>query len=117
MAASLANDCRYCVAAHTFGLKSAGLAGEEIEALRNGRPPADRRLEALRTFAKAVVTRRGRVSQDELQQFLAAGYAREQVFEVLVGVAMKTLSNYTNHIAGTSLDEPLQSFAWEPAMA
>jgi hypothetical protein len=28
---------------------------------------------------------------------------------------MKTLSNYTNHIAGTSLDRELEPFAWEAA--
>jgi hypothetical protein len=55
------------------------------------------------------------IKQAELQPFIDAGYRREQVFEVLVGVAMKTLSNYANHIAGTQLDTPLQPFAWEPA--
>jgi hypothetical protein len=39
------------------------------------------------------------------------------VLEVLVGVAMKTLSNYTNHIAETPLDEQLQAFAWERSLA
>jgi hypothetical protein len=44
---------------------------------------------------------------------LRAGSTKEQVLEVLVGVAMKTLSNYTNHIAHTPLDKQLEPFAWE----
>lgn len=34
---------------------------------------------------------------------------------MLVGVAMKTLSNYANHIAETPLDKQSEAFAWEPS--
>ena len=34
------------------------------------------------------------------------------ILEVLVGVTMKTLSNYTNHIVDTPLDEQFAAFAW-----
>lgn len=117
MAASLENSCNYCVAAHSAGLKASGVANDQIDAVRGGRPFADAKLEALRAFTTAVVGRRGAVTDAELQQFLGAGYAREQVFDVLLGVAMKTLSNYTNHIAHTPLDRPLKAFEWEPAHA
>jgi len=114
---SMVNGCQYCVAAHTAGLKMAGLADDQIEALRAGQPLADAKLDALRVFAMTVVEQRGVIEPADLQRFVDAGYAREQAFEVLVGVAMKTLSNYTNHIAATPLDVPLQAFAWEPPTA
>jgi len=57
------------------------------------------------------------VKQSELQQFLDAGYTQAQVLEALVGVSMKTLSNYANHIADTPLDVKFAPFAWEPASA
>lgn len=117
IAASIANGCTYCVAAHTAGLKSAGLPDDQIEALRDGRPLADNRLHALRSLTTAIVEARGRITTGELQQFLDTGFTQEQVLEVLVGVAMKTLSNYTNHIAETPIDAQLQPFAWEPATA
>lgn len=117
IAASIANGCEYCVAAHSAGLKMAGAGVDEIDAVRNGRPLTDPKLEALRAFTTALVERRGWVKQTEFEQFLRAGYRREQVFDVLVGVSMKTLSNYANHIAGTPLDPPLQPFAWEPTTA
>lgn len=112
---SMVNNCHYCVAAHTAGLKMAGLADDEIDALRAGRPLADATLDALRVFAMTAVEQRGVIAPSDLQRFVDAGYAPEQAFEVLVGVAMKTLSNYTNHIAATPLDAPLKAFAWTPA--
>lgn len=114
VSASMANDCRYCVAAHTAGLKMAGMATDQIEALREGGPLADAKLDALRMFTMTMVEQRGVIDDADLQRFIDAGYAREQAFEVLVGVAMKTLSNYTNRIAATPLDAPLQVFEWEP---
>jgi len=41
------------------------------------------------------------------------GYSRATVLEVVLGVALKTLSNYTNHIAGTELDEAFEDAARE----
>lgn len=117
-AVSVANACEYCVAAHSAGLRQADLAEEDVEAVRNGEPVSDPRLEALRRFASVVVERRGHPGKDEVEAFLEAGYGREQILEVLVAVAMKTLSNYTNHIAETPLDEELSDFAWRaPAPA
>ncbi len=112
---SRTNDCDYCVAAHTAGAKMAKLADDQIDAVRRGGPLADPQLEALRAFTAAVVEQRGHVSEVQLQDFLTSGHTQAQVFEVLVGVAMKTLSNYANHIADTPLDPQLQPFAWEPA--
>ena len=112
IAASIANGCTYCVAAHTAGLKSAGLLDDQIEALREGRPLSDNKLQALRALTTAIVSQRGRITEGELQQFVDAGFAQEQVLEVLLGVAMKTLSNYTNHIAETPLDNAFAAAAW-----
>jgi len=115
--ASAENGCEYCVAAHSAGLKMSGFADNQIDAIRDQRPLADPKLEALRILTAAVVGKRGRIDEADLDAFLQAGYTREQVLEVLVGVAMKTLSNYTNHIAQTPLDKELQAFAWEPSHA
>lgn len=114
---SVANGCQYCVAAHSAGLRMSGMEQDQIDAVRHGRTLADSRLEGLRSFATAVVEGRGRVSDDDLQAFFDAGYRPEQVLEVLVAVAMKTLSNYANHIAETPLDDQFKDFAWEPADA
>lgn len=70
IAASLENGCGYCMAAHSAGLKMAGFADDQIDAVRSGRRLDDPKLEALRAFTTAVVARRGLVTQVELEQFL-----------------------------------------------
>lgn len=106
------NECHYCVAAHSGGALQAGVDEGIVEALRNGEALPDARLEALRTFTRAVVRDRGWVSDDEVRAFLDAGFEKPQLLEVILGVTQKTLSNYVNHVADTPLDEPLSDFAW-----
>jgi AhpD family alkylhydroperoxidase len=115
LAVSVANSCHYCVAAHSVISAGAGVPGEAIEAIRNGQPIQDSRLEAVRRFTTAVVRERG-WSKEALDQFLNAGYTRAQALEVLVGVAQKTLSNYANHLAETPLDPAFSAEAWSPAV-
>lgn len=83
LAASQANDCDYCKAAHSLSAEKAGLPAEEIEALRAGRPLADEPLEALRRFTVQVVQTRGRPQPEEIDAFLAAGFTEAQILEVI----------------------------------
>jgi len=114
IAASVENGCTYCVAAH-----SAISAGQQLfdeatlKALRNGQPLQDDRLEAVRSFTRTVVEKRGWLDDHELSAFLDAGFEKKDVLAVVTGVAMKTLSNFTNHLAETPLDEAFSDFAWE----
>jgi uncharacterized peroxidase-related enzyme len=114
LATSFANECGYCMAAHTVIAGMQKLSGEVVGALREGRPIADAKLEALRSFTNSVVTSRGRVSDADLQRFLAAGYTRAHVLDVITGVTVKTLTNYVNNVAQTPLDSQFESGAWTP---
>ncbi len=111
---SYVNECTYCMAAHSAVAKMVGLLDGEISALRDGEPLSDAKLEALRTFARILVEKRGWATEAEMEAFLAAGYTRAQILEVIVGVAFKTLSNFTNHVAGTPVDTQFAAFAWQP---
>jgi uncharacterized peroxidase-related enzyme len=104
LAVSAANQCEYCLAAHTAIASMQRVPADVIAAAREGRRVEDPRLEALRLFATAVTERRGHPTVEQLNAFRAAGYSDQQVLEVVLGVGMKTLSNYTNHIAGTPID-------------
>jgi len=115
LAASRFNECRYCVAAHTVVAGMQKVPADVIEAIREDRPILDEKLEALRTFTTYVVEKRGWATEDEVSAFLASGFSRAQVLEVIVGVSFKTLSNYTNHIADTPLDEAFEAATWSPA--
>ena len=116
LSASFENDCTYCVAGHSAIALGQGVPADVVAALRDGTPlPA--RLEALRYFTRSVVRKRGHLEPGELETFLAAGFTKGQVLEVILGVAMKTLSNYTNHITETPLDAAFQDHAWSKPVA
>lgn len=109
---SAIHECEYCVSGHSVLAAKAGLDAAAIEALREGGPLADAKLQALRSYTAALVNLRGRVPPGELDAFLAAGYSSRQALELLVVVAAKTISNYANHLAGTPLDPFMAKTAW-----
>lgn len=105
--------CHYCVPAHTAIAKSMGVSDEISAALRNETPLPNARLEALRTFTLSVLIDRGNVDDSAVQAFLDAGFTKRQILEVILGVAQKVMSNYTNHLTNTPVDKPFQKFAWQ----
>ncbi|NJN48103.1 MAG: carboxymuconolactone decarboxylase family protein [Candidatus Competibacteraceae bacterium] len=107
--------CHYCVPAHTGIAKTMGVSDDIIDALRNGTPLPNARLEALRAFTLSVVRDRGNVDDSAVQAFLDAGFTKRQVLEVILGVAQKVMSNYVNHLANTPVDKPFQKFVWQKA--
>lgn len=113
LATSVENNCEYCVAAHSMvAIKMAGVSLEKLEALRDGKDINDNKLNELVRFTKKVVSERGFVDSDSVASFLNAGYTNQHILEVLLGVTMKTLSNYTNHIAKTPIDQAFVEFKW-----
>lgn len=114
-AINVEHACHYCVPAHTGIAKAMKVDDTITEALRNETPLPTPRLEALRDFTLAVVRQRGNVTEDQVQAFLDAGFTQRQILEVILGVAQKVMSNYTNHLAQTPVDAPMQAYAWEKA--
>ena len=106
------NGCEYCMAAHTTISGMQGLDADVINALRDGAQLADAKLEALRVFAEQVNTQRGYLEDAQIEAFLAAGYTKGNLLEVIVGTSLKVISNYTNHVAHTPVDAAFQANAW-----
>ena len=110
LAASVENSCKYCTAAHSTVLKAflhvpAGI----VSAVRSNLPLPDPKLNSLVFLTREVVSRRGHVEAQAIENFLAAGYRKDQIQEVLMGVALKTMSNYLDHISPTELDPAFQA--------
>lgn len=105
LAVSTENGCDYCKGAHTAIAKMQKVDEAVLKAINNGEKLPDDKLDALFNFTRTMVEKRGLPSDDDLQAFFDAGYSEAQVQDVIVGIGMKTLSNYNNHIAGTPLDE------------
>lgn len=110
---SRTNECHYCVAAHSATAKGAKVDDHVIDAIREGRAPDDARLAALVAFTRTVVDKRGWLEQADIDAFLDAGYTKANIFDVILVAAMKTISNYSNHIAGTPVDEAFADYRWE----
>jgi uncharacterized peroxidase-related enzyme len=106
------NECTYCMAGHTNLSRIAKVDNAAIAAVRDGRPIADRKLEALRQFAAKVTRRRGLVSEADVAAFKAAGYDNRAVLDVLVLAATKLISNYANHLAQTPNDVFMKGAEW-----
>ncbi|EDP96153.1 carboxymuconolactone decarboxylase family protein [Kordia algicida OT-1] len=107
------NKCHYCVPAHTAIANMMKVDPELTEALRNGSKLNNSKLQALQEMTLKILHNRGHVTAQDLQAFYEAGYGEQQVLEIILGLAQKTISNYTNHIANTPIDTPFQKFAWE----
>lgn len=104
-----ANGCSYCLSAHTFlGRTAAGLDDAELARNRDASSSEPKAAAALR-FAAQVVERRGHVTDAELRAVIAAGHSEAQVLELVVHVALNTLTNYVNSVAGTAIDFPVVS--------
>ena len=114
LAASRFNDCRYCMAAHSVVAGMQNIPSDVVDAIRNDLPVADNRLETLRRTVTTAIEQRGWLSEDDQDAFFAAGYTQAQLFEVILGISYKTLSNYVDHIADTPLDNAFFAGKWAP---
>ncbi|MDA7947377.1 MAG: carboxymuconolactone decarboxylase family protein [Hyphomicrobiaceae bacterium] len=102
------NNCDYCASAHTLIGRSAGVNEDELSANLQGESN-DARTQALLTFAKSVVAKRGFVSDRELADARTAGISDGEIVEVVGEVARNILTNYLNHVAQTEIDFPFVS--------
>ena len=105
--------CHYCVPAHTAIAHSMKIEPAITEALRNETPLPTEKLEALRNFTLDLARSRGTVTNEATYQFLKAGFDQQNILEIVLILAQKVMSNYTNHLAETPIDEPFQSFSWK----
>ena len=110
---SVFHGCAYCTMGHTYLGRSAGLDEAALAALRAGEAPKDARLDALWTFTRAVLENRGRAGDAAVDAFLAAGFSRANILEILTVIAAKTISNYADHLAHV----PQEDFMSDPALA
>ena len=112
LAASVENGCRYCTAAHSTVAKGMlHVSPEIVAAIREGKTIPDAKIDALSNLTREIVRERGHVSPETIQAFLDAGYKKDQVMELLMGVALKTVSNYLDAIQPAEIDAPFAAEA------
>ncbi len=115
LAVSTENGCVYCVSGHTAFAQILNISDAVISSLREKTTVPDERLEALGKLVRSLVQKRGHVERNEIDEFLAAGFTRAQFIEVILGISLKTFSNYASIALNISLDEEFEKYAWRPA--
>lgn len=100
-----ANECDYCLAAHTLMGKGAGLNEAEIIAAREG-TAGDPKEAAAVAFAKKIVDSRGQVADEDVDTVRSAGYSDGEITEIVAHVALNLFTNYFNHVTDPAIDFP-----------
>ncbi len=111
---SRANECHYCMAAHSMlADKMSGVPAEVTEAIRNDLEIADPRFEALRAFTRIMVESRGNPTTAQARAFLDAGFEEMHILAIILAISTKIISNYSNHLFHTRVDDAFASHSWD----
>lgn len=108
------NGCGYCMAAHSMLADNVSeVPSDVLAALREDKPIPDERLAALHEFTKTMFETRGKPREADAKAFLDAGYEEQHILNIVLALAVKTLSNYSNHINHPPVDDAFASYAWK----
>jgi len=107
LAVSQVNNCVYCLSAHTAIGKMNGFNDEQILELRSGKASFDDKLDALARLAKNMTENRGATEPAVVDQFLNAGWTKENLIDTIVLVGDKTISNYLHKTTDVPVDFPV----------
>ncbi|SDW09641.1 alkylhydroperoxidase AhpD family core domain-containing protein [Lutibacter oricola] len=107
------HECTYCVPAHTGIANMMKVDSAITEALRNEEPLPTEKLEVLRETTLEIVRERGHLSKEQKEKFFTVGYTNRQILDIVLGLSQKVISNYTNHLAETPVDNAFDKFTWK----
>jgi len=100
------NGCDYCVAAHSIMADMKSTVPPAVtNAIRDDQPVPDKKYAALAAFTRLMVVKRGYPEDTDVAAFIAAGYTENHILSIILAIAMKTMTNYTNHVFDTPLDK------------
>lgn len=105
LAVSAHNKCGYCQAAHGMVAKKAGASAEDVEAVKNHQPLSKARDNLLVDATNRLLEKKGWLTDEDQKEFEEKGIDRRQILEIVGIIALKTITNYANHIAHTEIDD------------
>jgi uncharacterized peroxidase-related enzyme len=107
LAVAEANDCSYCLSAHTYlGTNLARLEVDEIARARSF-DSANARSAAILAFAEAVLRTTGGVSDEDVEAARAAGLTDAELGDIVGHVAVNLLTNLFNRTFAVDVDFPV----------
>jgi alkylhydroperoxidase family enzyme len=110
---AVTNGSPWAVAFHTALALKEGIDPADVQAIREGRLPKDSKFAALSGLARTMIEKRGRLDDKDIDRFLAAGFGKDHLLEVIAAVAASTITNYTASITKPPLEAPFQAHAWQ----
>ena len=111
LAVSQVNGCKYCTAAHSMiAEKMSGVPAAVLQAIRAGTPIPDAKLAVLYATTAAMVQSHGQPGPATVKSFLDAGYKEADLLYIVLAIAVKTLSNFSNHLFATPVDERFAAY-------
>ncbi|MEH6626259.1 MAG: carboxymuconolactone decarboxylase family protein [Motiliproteus sp.] len=114
-AASVENQCGYCVAGHTAFANIQEVDSKIIDAVRNNQAIKQPKLESLNQFTRLMVNSKGSINNQQLNDFFSAGYTPANALEVILGICVKIFSNYAGNMIGIPLDDQFSRYEWYEA--
>ncbi|MEK9281919.1 MULTISPECIES: carboxymuconolactone decarboxylase family protein [unclassified Bradyrhizobium] len=103
---SEAAGCDYCVAAHSYLAKLAGVKPDVLKQIREGELTGDAKRDALVGFVRKLARTSGTVSDEDFAVIKAAGYSDAQLVEISLAFATTVFTNVFNRINDTEIDFP-----------
>lgn len=100
-----ANQCEYCLSAHTAKGKKLGLDTNTLVTAQRSRA-VDPKTNAALNFARLLIENKGDVSDEEITAVRAVGYSDGEIAEIIAVTTFNIFPNYFNKVANTTLDFP-----------
>jgi uncharacterized peroxidase-related enzyme len=101
-----AAGCDYCVAAHSYLAKLAGVKPDALKQIRDSQPTGDAKRDTLVRFVRKLAQSSGTVSDEDFAAIKAAGYSDAQLVEISLAFATIAFTNVFNRINDTEIDFP-----------
>jgi alkylhydroperoxidase family enzyme len=111
---AVTNASAWPVAFHTALALNEGLDPADVQAVRERRVPKDAKLAALSTLARTLIEKRGHLAEQDADQFIAAGFGKDHLLEVIAIVAASTITNYTGSVTHPPIEAPFLAHVWHP---
>ena len=106
--------CPWTVAFHSTEALKEGVSESDVKAIRDGTLPKDARYSALSGIAKALIEKRGNVTEADVERFTSAGYSELQILEVITGIGISTMAATTGNMAATPVEDRFKEQTWAP---
>lgn len=104
---SQANDCSYCLSAHSLLGKINGFSEAQLLEIRKTETSSNKKYDVLAKFTKSIVDNRGKASDQALENFFAVGYTESNMIDIVMIIGEVTISNYIHNLIKYEIDFPL----------